>query len=144
MAAEPEPADAGSSGGSVPPPRLYTNADLAGLSPLPQQAAPLEETPGWDFVFSVIDRERKFEGERREEERKRQSAAPPPGVDPGYGHYVLPYYTGTYCCGGGLKGPTIIAPSSPYQSLRVRGIRTAVDLYQESVGNTAIRRQQIP
>jgi hypothetical protein len=51
-----------------PPVRVYTNADLEGLEPLPTQSlpAPTGRDPGWEFVTDFIARERRqIEEDRR-------------------------------------------------------------------------------
>lgn len=107
--------------------RVYTNADLEALEPLPATvpAMPSATTPeeDWAFVQSVIDRhherldaERDRELERERIEIERLRAEPEP-------HYVLPWNflpVGLRPCNGigslhcrPLDGPGIVGPERP-------------------------------
>ena len=167
----------GSPVGNVDP-HVYTNADLEALGGIPQQKAPLVESPGWDFVFRVLDRERALEKERkdreleqaalREEELRREQQEEGQVVGsylyPGWGYsyptwgYTYPGWGNSHPGGGhphpgggnpahhGHQRPNSynLTPSNPYESLSMRGIRTATDLFNESVRNSNIRRRNLP
>lgn len=126
------------------PGHVYTNADLAKLPPIPQQAAPIFEPEGWDFVFSVLDRERALEERRREREITVQTieTRAPAEEPPVYSTYFFPCRPGLSGCSPG--GPVSVpGPSNPYLSLEARGVRSAEDLFRESVRNSQIRRQAL-
>jgi len=129
---------------------VYTNADLRALEPIPTQAAPLAEGPTWDFVLKLLDRERELEERRMDREialREFAARLTPPEEPIRYG-YPLTFYPGFSCggtCGGACGGGTVLRfPSNQSLSLQARGIRTAVDLYRESLADTRIRREALP
>jgi hypothetical protein len=156
----PAPASrAGASAGDVDH-HVYTNADIEALEPIPQQAAPLVDTPGWDFVFQVLDRERAQEEKRRVREAEQRALSEETlerdqeETGTYFGGYYYPGWGYSYPGwgysrpGGGhgghnghhRPGPVNVMPSNPYASLSARGIRTAEDLFLESVRNSTIRR----
>jgi len=136
--------------------RVYTNADLEKLPPIPGQQAPAAPTPEseaeWNRINAFIERERAYEMQRQDrqmarevmnqEEKARNEWAEAP-------HYWLPtavysYYPGVCSwpgCGGPPPRPQ---PTNVFEPLSQRGIRTATDLYRESVRNSAARRANMP
>lgn len=144
----PAAAPGGSSGApaSESAVRVYTNADLEALGPLPKQDAPLVESPGWDFVFEVLDRERDIEERRKDRDLAAASlsASAVPYEEPLSMQYVLPYHVWPPGCLPGPQAPTFVGPSNSFASLQVRGVHTAVDLFRESVNDSRIRRSLLP
>lgn len=130
-------------------PKVYTNADLEALGSLPIQKRPIAESPGWDFVWTVLDRERAEENRRKDREialqalaaREAEAQAQLSAVS--YPGYLPGVIVGTRFCRGRC-GPRLDIPSNTFESLDMRGIRTATDLFHESVSNTQILRRHLP
>jgi hypothetical protein len=107
----------------------------------------------WRSINAFIDRERAYEQQRldREMERERMnredSARRRAEQFPSYALplSVYSYYPGVcpyHGCGGYGGGRP--QPVNTFAPLSQRGIRTAVDLYRESVYNSAARRANMP
>ena len=141
-------ADTTGGGGSTPAIlHVYTNSDLEKLPPVPQQKAPLVAPQSWEFVFSVLDRERDLLERRQDRERDREREQAEAQIalshDCGGCGYGVPGGLGLFP--RGRMGPFVVnAPSNPNASLQARGIRTAEDLFNESVQDARIRRQALP
>ena len=79
------------------PDRVYTNADLERLEPLPSQSAPIvsSEELGWEFVTDFIEREHKrLESERAHDLERTLVDAEARALErrrPGYGLALAPY-----------------------------------------------------
>jgi len=138
--------------------RVYTNADLQALEPIPSQAVPIgkqaQASPAgddgsWGQVIEFIERERARDERQREQQMayeamvRREEMIQDQLERPRY-YLPMPYY-GYYpgaCAGYGCSRPMPV-PTNTFAPLDQRGIRTSVDLYRESVYNSAVRRANI-
>lgn len=149
--------------------RLYTNADLKALdtssaakekkavtnsdlkSPLPSQSKSLahsaSDDANWDSVLAFIDRERAYIAKTRENDIAYQkmlmqtSQLEREMTDCRSHSYYYPWYP---FFGHFGRFSEFNIPSNPSQSLGARDIRTAQDLFRESVSDSQIRRSNLP
>ena len=151
--------------------RVYTNADLSSLAPpenapattggksagtaakanwkepLPTQSAPVATgaTPSWESIMAFIDRERAYEERRKDRELQMAQLALAASQAQEMNQYQYArgyYYPGFPFFSVGTVAP-FSQPSNPYATLRARNIGNAVQLNNESVINSAIRRADI-
>ena len=88
------PAQAQSSRDAEAPVRVYTNADLEKLPPLPPSSEPVlrDDDLGWEFVTEFIEREhRRLDADRAYELEGRRDATKERIADEREGDYVLPW-----------------------------------------------------
>ena len=146
-------------------PRVYTNADLARLEPLPQQQKPIAEAPSgeeWDLLVRMLEMEAQRNREARAEslERERMNAAQKAydhAVDYAeyYGYvpsgYGYGYGGGYWLGGGGFIGGGTFTPTPNnlmMNRLRVpmgqRGVTSAQGAMNEVRHEQTLRYNQPP
>lgn len=145
--------------------RLYTNADLKTLdldakggnavtnadlkAPLPSQSKSLSriepDEADWQSVYDFIDRERAYLAKTREGELAYQrvlaeNARIDREMQDRYSRSYYPWYPFFHFG----RFAEFSVPSNPYASLRGREVRSAHDLFRESVRDSQIRRANLP